>query len=43
MEKTLKAGLIGLGLIGKQHAESIGRIPGVELVAISEQIGRAHV
>ena len=36
MEKTLKAGLIGLGLIGKQHAESIGRIPGVELVAISE-------
>jgi len=34
--KNLRAGVIGLGLIGKQHAESIGRIPGVELVAISE-------
>ncbi|GHV60336.1 dehydrogenase [Bacteroidia bacterium] len=35
MEK-LRIGLVGLGLIGKQHAESIGRIPGIELVAIAE-------
>jgi predicted dehydrogenase len=34
--KTLRVGLIGLGLIGKQHAESIGRIPGIKLVAITE-------
>jgi predicted dehydrogenase len=32
----LKAGIIGMGLIGKQHAEAIARIPGVELVAIAE-------
>ncbi|MDL2323485.1 Gfo/Idh/MocA family oxidoreductase, partial [Bacteroidales bacterium OttesenSCG-928-A17] len=34
--KTLKIGLVGLGLIGKEHAESIARIPGIELVAITE-------
>ncbi len=34
--KKLKVGLIGTGLIGKQHAESIMRIPGLELVAIVE-------
>ncbi|KAA6333236.1 Glucose-6-phosphate 3-dehydrogenase [termite gut metagenome] len=34
--ESLRIGLIGLGLIGKQHAESIGRIPGIELVAITE-------
>lgn len=33
----LRVGLIGTGLIGKQHAESISRIPGIELVAITEQ------
>ena len=34
--EPIKVGLIGLGLIGKQHAESIGRIPGVEVIAITE-------
>ena len=34
--ENLKVGIIGLGLIGKQHAEAIARIPGVELVAIAE-------
>ena len=34
--ENLKAGIIGMGLIGKQHAEAIARIPGVELVAITE-------
>jgi predicted dehydrogenase len=34
--RELRIGLIGLGLIGKQHAESIGRIPGIRLVAITE-------
>ncbi len=34
--KILRVGLVGTGLIGKQHAESIGRIPGIQLVAITE-------
>lgn len=34
--KKIRVGIIGTGMIGKQHAESIGRIPGVELVAITE-------
>lgn len=34
--KKLRIGLIGTGLIGKQHAEAIGRIPGIELVAFTE-------
>lgn len=34
--KKLRVGLVGTGMIGKQHAEAIGRIPGIELVAITE-------
>ncbi|KAA6329832.1 1 5-anhydro-D-fructose reductase [termite gut metagenome] len=34
--ESLRIGLIGLGLIGKQHADSIRRIPGIELVAFTE-------
>jgi len=34
--KNLRVGIIGMGLIGKQHAEAVARIPGVELVAITE-------
>jgi predicted dehydrogenase len=39
MEK-LRIGLAGLGLIGRQHAESIARIPGIELVAVAESDSR---
>lgn len=34
--KKLRVGLIGTGMIGKLHADAIGRIPGIELVAITE-------
>jgi len=34
--ENLKVGIIGLGLIGKQHVEAVARIPGVELAAITE-------
>lgn len=34
--KKLRVGLVGTGMIGKQHADAIGRIPGIELVAITE-------
>ena len=34
--EPLKVGVIGLGLIGKQHVESIGRIPGIRLTAFTE-------
>ena len=37
--KKLRVGLVGTGLIGRQHAEAIGRIPGIELVAIAEPNG----
>jgi predicted dehydrogenase len=32
----LKVGIIGTGFIGKQHVEAIRRIPGTEIVAISD-------
>lgn len=31
--KTIKAGIVGLGFIGKQHIEAVRRIPGVEIIA----------
>ncbi|MDR2955271.1 MAG: Gfo/Idh/MocA family oxidoreductase, partial [Prevotella sp.] len=34
--KKLRVGLVGTGMIGKQHADAIGRIFGIELVAITE-------
>lgn len=34
--KKLRVGLVGTGMIGKLHADAIGRIPGIELVAITE-------
>ncbi len=34
--KTTKAGIIGMGFIGRQHVEALRRIPGVEIVAITD-------
>lgn len=34
--KKIKVGVIGIGFIGKQHIEAIRRIPGTEVVAISD-------
>lgn len=34
--RKLRVGLVGTGMIGKEHADAIGRIPGIELVAITE-------
>jgi predicted dehydrogenase len=34
--KTIKVGVAGLGFIGPAHIEAIRRIPGIEVVAISE-------
>ena len=35
--KTLRIAVIGGGFIGKQHIEAIRRIPGTEVVALSER------
>lgn len=37
MMKTLRIAVIGGGFIGKQHIEAIRRIPGTEVVALSER------
>jgi predicted dehydrogenase len=34
--KTIKVGVAGLGFIGPAHIEALRRIPGIEVVAISE-------
>ena len=34
--QTLRVAVIGGGFIGKQHMEAIRRIPGTQIVAISE-------
>ena len=36
MNTKLKAGVIGLGILGKQHAEFLHRRPDVEVVAVSD-------
>ena len=34
--KTIKAAVAGLGFIGPAHVEALRRLPGVEVVAISD-------
>lgn len=34
MKKILKAAIVGVGFIGKQHYEAIRRIPGTEVIAV---------
>jgi UDP-N-acetylglucosamine 3-dehydrogenase len=38
----LRAGLIGLGMMGRHHARVLGSLPGVELVAVADPGGDVH-
>lgn len=38
----LRAGLIGLGMMGRHHARVLGSLPGVDLVAVADPSGDAH-
>lgn len=42
MEKKLRAGLVGLGMMGRHHARVLGSLEGVELVAVCDPMGDAH-
>lgn len=39
---NLRAGLIGLGMMGRHHARVIGSLPGVDLVAVADPGGDVH-
>ncbi|CAB4957232.1 unannotated protein [freshwater metagenome] len=39
---TLRAGLLGLGMMGRHHARVLGSLDGVELVAVADPAGDAH-
>jgi len=41
-EKKLRAGLVGLGMMGRHHARVLGSLDGVELVAVCDPLGDAH-
>ncbi|RRD46184.1 Gfo/Idh/MocA family protein [Tessaracoccus sp. OH4464_COT-324] len=38
----LRAGLIGLGMMGRHHARNLRAIDGVDLVAVADQVGDPH-
>ena len=40
--KKLRAGLVGLGMMGRHHARILGSLDGVELVAVSDPMGDPH-
>jgi hypothetical protein len=40
--KPLRAGLVGLGMMGRHHARVLGSLDGVELVAVCDPMGDAH-
>jgi hypothetical protein len=42
MNKPLRAGLVGLGMMGRHHARVLGSLDGVELVAVCDPMGDAH-
>ncbi len=42
MSKPLRAGLVGLGMMGRHHARVLGSLEGVELVAVCDPMGDAH-
>jgi len=42
MSRTLRAGLIGLGAMGRHHARVLAGLEGVELVAIADPDGDPH-
>jgi UDP-N-acetylglucosamine 3-dehydrogenase len=39
---VLRAGLIGLGMMGRHHARVLRSLPGVELVAVADPVGDPH-
>jgi len=39
---NLRAGLIGLGMMGRHHARVLGSLPGVDLVAVADPGGDVH-
>ena len=39
---NLRAGLIGLGMMGRHHARVLSSLPGVDLVAVADPCGDAH-
>jgi UDP-N-acetylglucosamine 3-dehydrogenase len=39
---TLRAGLIGLGMMGRHHARVLGSLDGVELVGVADPVGDLH-
>ena len=41
-DKKLRAGLVGLGMMGRHHARVLASLDGVELVAVSDPMGDAH-
>ncbi len=42
MMADLRAGLLGLGMMGRHHARVLGSLPGVELVAVADPAGDVH-
>ena len=39
---TLRAGLVGIGMMGRNHARVLGSMDGVELVAVADPAGDRH-
>ena len=39
MEKRIRTGIVGAGMMGRTHTEALRRIPGVEVVALADQDG----
>jgi len=39
---TLRAGLLGLGMMGRHHARVLSALPGVDLVAVADAAGDRH-
>ena len=42
MSKNLRAGLIGLGMMGRHHARNLRALEGVDLVAVADPQGDPH-
>ena len=42
MSKKLRAGLVGLGMMGRHHARVLSSLEGVELVAVCDPMGDPH-
>jgi len=40
--RTLRAGLLGLGMMGRHHARVLSNLPGVDLVAVADLQGDPH-